>query len=339
MPSTQRAGSLSRLAPPRARRSPLVCAAVQLLACIAMYSAVCSPVKADQPRQVPGTSVSLVVSDRFVEVDGVAGLKDLDTGASIVVTELPQEGFAGLAAIFSTVDAMNGRLQGDGITVNESEDLLTPGGNAIRLAHGVQVAASGRVDKWLALVGGAKTALITMQVREELAFNSAIVRAVVTSVTFGAPPSSDQLIARLPFVVDIATPFRFIGAPAGSALFLTIGPDDLNTDARQPMVMIVRQVSSVKSQPLEQMAEIQLRSTSSFVAAEISSRYRMTFAEAPGIFLGGKSRNGGRALEFRQYFAIADDGKFIRLVASAPEGQLKSLVRTIQQMAQSVRVK
>jgi hypothetical protein len=312
---------------------------VRLFLGAVVLAVVCTVAMADRIRTIPGTTVSVTIADNFQERVGVAGLVNPETGASLIVTELPGPAFPEVARLFSTVEALNAWSSKQGVIFSTIEDLLSANGEKIKLAHGIQDAVHGRSDKWMAVFRGAKTAMVTMQVSKELAFDPAMARAVFASVALGEPLSQEELIALLPFKIDIVAPFRFLGTPTGSGILLTIGADDLNSGSRQPIVMVVRQVSEVKPEQLEQMAESQLRSTSSFAVANISGQAPVEFAKSTGILMEGDLEKDGTKLNFRQYFSVTDDGKFIRLVAAAPAGQMGSIVPLIEKIARSVEVK
>jgi hypothetical protein len=309
------------------------------IVCFAILAAMGSTTaSADRLVQVPGTIVSVTMPEEFQQVEGLSGLVDPSTGASLIVTELPGPAYPEIKSLFSTVESLNAKFGPTGIKIASIEQLRTDSGDLVSLAHGVQDAVSGRSDKWMAVFSGAKTAVVTMQVPHDNPFDAEMVRAAFASVVLGEPLSESELLARLPFRLQIIEPFRFVGVPTGSAILLTAGPDDLNKGSKQPTVFVVRQVVEVKSEPLERMAETQLRSTSSFNGAIISGRSSIDFAEKAGILLEGIGQRDGVKFDFRQYFSIVD-GKFIRLVAVAPVGMLQDLIPTVETIARSVEIK
>jgi hypothetical protein len=296
---------------------------------------ICASATAGELQTVRGTTVALIPPDGF-ELMTPAGFENSNIGGSIVVTELPKGAFAEFVAILSDVDKVNARFSAGGISASSVEQLRTGAGVVVPLVHGTQDAVGGKYDKWMAVYGGAKTALVTLQVLQQNALDPAIVRAVFASVEVGSVPSEGELLSLLPFKIEIVAPFRFVGTPTGAGILLTVGPDDLNTGSKQAVLFVVTQLSPALSEDLEQMAETQLRSTSSFRAAEIQSRAPTKFAAENGTMLEGISSKDGKTFRFRQYFSVGKDGNFIRMVAAGSESQMKELLPAIEQIADSV---
>jgi len=294
---------------------------------------------AQEIQTVRGTTVALVPPDGFEPTTKAAGFVNSNIGGSIIITELPKGSFAEFAAVLSDVKKFNARFSVGGITANSVEQLRADAGAMVPLVHGTQDAVGGKYDKWIAVYGGAKTALVTLQVLQQNALDPAIVRSMFASVKTGPVPSESEMLSLLPFEIEIIEPFRFVGTPTGAGILLTVGPDDLNTGSKQAILFVVHQVSTVLSENLEQMAETQLRSTSSFRTAEIRLRTPTRFAGEHGVMLEGVSSKDGMILHFRQYFSIGRDGHFIRLVAAGSETQTKELRPAIEQIASSIAFK
>ncbi|RWC45269.1 MAG: hypothetical protein EOS55_19840 [Mesorhizobium sp.] len=310
-----------------------------VLCAFAIVFAVSDRAMARDALGVRGTTVSLVPPEGFEPAGDFAGFVNNDLKGTIAVTELPKEAFGQMSSLFSDVGKVNKKLSSGGIKANTLEWLKINTGETVPLIHGTQTTSDGHFDKWMALYGGNKTSLVTLQVMEPNSLDPSIVKAVFASVTTGAAASEEEQLSLLPFELKVVEPFRFIGTPAGAGVLLTVGPNDLNTGNLQPILMVIHQAGPVAPDSLEKMAETQLRITSSFRAAQIRSTRPIKFAGAEGILLEGTVTADGAVKQFSQRFSIGKDGLFLRLVVLGSEAQMRELRDVVEQIASSIAFK
>ncbi|TPO07513.1 hypothetical protein [Mesorhizobium sp. B1-1-5] len=294
---------------------------------------------AQEIRNVRGTTVSLAPPEGFEPATDFAGFVNNGIKGTISVTELPKEAFGEMSALFSDVHKVNAKFSQGGIKVNTLEWLATNSGETIPLIHGTQDTLDGRFDKWMALYGGTKTALVTLQVWEQNRLEASIVREVFASAKTGPIASEDEQLSLLPFHLDVSKPFRLVGTPAGAGALLTVGPNDVNSGDVQPILAVVHQTGSISAGSLEKMAETQLRITSSFRAAEIRSTKRIEFAGSEGVLLEGTVMLSGSVKQFSQRFSISKDGFFLRMIVVGNEAQMQELHDAVERIASSVTFK
>ncbi|WP_192180916.1 hypothetical protein [Mesorhizobium amorphae] len=311
----------------------------RMLCAFAMVLAINDSAIAQDTLSVRGTTVSLVPPKGFEPTGDFAGFVNNDIKGTIAVTELPKEAFGEMSTLFSDVDKVNAKFSNGGIRANTLEWLKINTGESIPLIHGTQTTLDGHFDKWMAVYGGNKTSLVTLQVLEPNSLDPLVVKAVFASVKTGVVASQEEQLSRLPFELKVVEPFRFIGTPAGLGALLTVGPNDLNSGNLQPILMVVHQAGPVAPDSLEKMAETQLRITSSFRAAQIRSTRPIKFAGAEGILLEGTVTLDGSVKQFSQRFSIGKDGLFLRLVVMGSEAQMQELRDVVEQIASSVALK
>ncbi|RUU13554.1 hypothetical protein EOD23_04095 [Mesorhizobium sp. USDA-HM6] len=294
---------------------------------------------AQEIRNVRGTTISLVPPEGFEPAPDFAGFVNNEIKGTIAVTELPKEAFGEMSALFSDIDKVNAKFSQGGIKANTLEWLTTNSGETVPLIHGTQDTLDGRFDKWMALYGGTKTALVTLQVWEQNHLEASVVRAVFASTKTGPIASVNERLSLLPFHLEVIEPFRLVGTPAGAGALLTVGPNDVNSGDAQPMLAVIHQTGSASRDSLEKMAETQLRSTSSFRAAEIRSSKRIKFAGAEGVLLEGTVTLSGSVKQFSQRFSIGKDGLFLRMIAVGNEAQMRELRDVVERIASSITFK
>ncbi|MER8952425.1 hypothetical protein NKJ72_00065 [Mesorhizobium sp. M0045] len=310
-----------------------------VLCAFAIVLAVNNKAIAQDVLRVRGTTVSLAPPKGFEPAGDFAGFVNNDIKGTIAVTELPKEAFGQMSSLFSDVGKINEKFSSGGIKANTLEWLKINTGGSVPLIHGTQSTLDGHFDKWMALYGGNKTSLVTLQVMEPNSLEPSIVKAVFASVKTGIAASEEEQLSVLPFELKVVEPFRFIGTPAGAGVLLTVGPNDLNSGNLQPILLVIHQAGPVAPDSLEKMAETQLRTTSSFRAAEIRSTRPIKFAGVEGILLEGTVTLDGSVKQFSQRFSIGKDGLFLRLVVMGNEAQMQELRDVVEHIASSVAFK
>jgi hypothetical protein len=296
--------------------------------------------QAQARQQINGTTVSLMPLEGFAPSNRFAGLESPSTRASLVVVEFPPEAHDQLSKLFGDLDIAKTGFAKQNIIVSEVEAFDTQAGPA-RLITGQQNAGGTVFDKWIALLKGAKTVMITVQAPEDADLDSDDILAMLKSVSLGAPPSIADKVEALPFTVAASAPFRIVDTIAGSGVMMMAGELNVDPAGKQPLLIVAYQLSG-KAAPgaLEVTAEAMLRQTRDFQTARIAGSESVTFAGRAGLLLTGTfDHANGTGKRFAQYMAIASEGRFVRLLATAEPAAFEALQPAIAAVAASVSFK
>lgn len=201
-----------------------------------------------QERVFPGGSgVGLVPPPGLVLSTNFSGFEDAAKGTSIVLTELPVDAYAELAAKFNPDG-----LRATGIEAGQPEDWPVEGAVVSKLIRGSQVAAGIKYRKWVVLVGAkTTTAMVTVQIPDGVqgGLSDADVETALRTITIRTPPSLDEQVAALPFKVSDTAGFRPVRVIAGATFLLTEGPNDVAANSMQPIIIIASNLNTAPEAP------------------------------------------------------------------------------------------
>jgi hypothetical protein len=201
-----------------------------------------------QERVFPGGSgVGLVPPPGLVLSTNFSGFEDAAKGTSIVLTELPVDAYAELAAKFNPDG-----LRATGIEAGQPEDWPVEGAVVSKLIRGSQVAAGIKYRKWVVLVGAkTTTAMVTVQIPDGVqgGLSDADVETALRTITIRNPPSLDEQVAALPFKVSDTAGFRPVRVIAGATFLLTEGPNDVAANSMQPIIIIASNLNTAPEAP------------------------------------------------------------------------------------------
>lgn len=291
---------------------------------------------AQAPQAVPGTTVSVTPPQGFAPAQGFSGFASSDGRASLVVTELPIEGYDKIAAMFADLGAARAALTPRGITVS-ALDQITSAAGRIPLISGTQTVKDQVFQKWLTVLKGEKTVLITIQAPQGSKVTAAAVKQSLATLKLGKEPSLADKVASLPFAISATAPFRVVDTIAGSAVIMTAGELDVDPQRTQPVIVVASQLSApIAPDQRQQAGRALLESTQGLENAKIEGETSVPFAGADGILLTGTTADGQR---FSQYLAFGAHGRFIRLVAIVPADRAGSSKDAIEQIAKSISFK
>lgn len=310
----------------------LFAAAVSVATMLAMPTAF-----AQDAQKVAGTTVTMTPPEGFSPADGFAGFVNQETEASILIAELPAEAYAQLRPLFEDQNLAATAFASQGVVVSALAKVATDAGEEIPLLSGTQSAGGVTFDKWIALLHGDKTVMVTVQAPQETGMAQETVEAMMRSVSLGAPATVEEKIAALPFSISPVEPFRVVDTIAGSGVLMTAGPLDVDPDGTQPLLITVMQVSQPidRSQQAE-VAEMLLLQTNGLAAAEIEVRESVQFAGTEGVLLSGTAQEDGRERRFVQYFSVGADGRFVRLIATADKDAFETVEEAVAATAATV---
>jgi hypothetical protein len=293
------------------------------------------PAHAQAPtvQHVPGTTVSLTPLAGFVLATEFSGFKDRDGAASILVAELPAEAYSQLSAVFGDLEMARKAFATKGISVSALKRVDTSSGPAVFLS-GTQTAGTLHLKKWVALLKGEKTVLITFQAAEGSALTEAAVQKVTESTTLGSVPSLQDKVSKLPFKIEATPPFRIVDTIIGSGVMLMAGNKDVDPEGKQPMLVVAADLSGRSgSGDLAQTARTLLLQTQGLKDATIETEKAIRFAGHDGIVLSGKTQDGRH---FSQFAAVGPQKRFIRMIAFVPADRVDETRAAIESIAQSI---
>ncbi len=190
-----------------------------------------------------GSGIGLVPPPGMVLSSSFSGFEDAAKGTSIVVTEMPVDAYATLAAKFNPEGLRETGIEAGGPPV----DWPVQGSVVSKLIRGSQVAAGIKYRKWIVLVGAqTTTGMITVQIPEgvEGGLSDDDVDKALRTITVRAPPSLDDQIAALPFKLTDTAGFRPVRVIAGATLLLTEGANDVAMSSAQPMVIVASNLNT-----------------------------------------------------------------------------------------------
>lgn len=281
---------------------------------------------AAQPIFPPGSRIGLVPPSDMAPARGLAGFRNAETGAGILMVEMPPDAYPGLAASFSD-QAL--RAQGFALRTRHKVEIES---RAAIMVTGEQAEGGRRSVKSMLLTSdGHMTALVMGQLPAE-ASNSevAAVEAALRSVVFRPPLTLDEKIAALPFGIGDLAGMRPIRTMAGNAILLTEGPNDVIREADQPALIIAQSFSPPPPAPQRESFARGGLASSTFVrdaVLERSQAYRQGGSDWHELVAKAKDTLTGREVVVMQTIRFEPDG-YIRSVGIVrPEGREAVLAR------------
>ncbi len=190
-----------------------------------------------------GSGIGLVPPAGLVPSSNFSGFEDPAKGTSLVVTELPVEAYATIAAGFNK----EGLLATGIDTLSGPDDWPVQGAVVSKLIRASQVAAGVKYRKWIVLIGAqSTTGMVTVQIPDGAkdTLSDADVEKALRTLVVRAPASLSDQIASLPFKVSDASGFRPVRVIAGATLLLTEGVNDVAVNSTQPMVVIASNLNT-----------------------------------------------------------------------------------------------
>jgi hypothetical protein len=203
----------------------------------------CQPVFAQEPVFPGGSGIGLVPPAGLVPSTSFSGFEDPAKGTSIVVTEMPVDAYATIAAAFNREGLLATGIE----TLSGPDEWPVKGAVVSKLIRGSQVAAGVKYRKWIVLVGAeTTTAMVTVQIPEGVAggLSDADVEKALRTLAVRAPASLPDQIASLPFKVADTADFRPVRVIAGATLLLTEGPNDTAANSMQPMIVVASNLNT-----------------------------------------------------------------------------------------------
>lgn len=292
---------------------------------------------AAQPVFPPGSRIGLVPPADMALARGLTGFRNAETGAGILLVEMPPDAYPGLAASFS-----DQALKAQGFAL-KSRGKVTVGSTIAIMVTGEQAEGGRRIVKSMLLASDASmTALVLGQLPPGAqASEVAAVEAALRSVAFRAPLTLDEKVDALPFTIGDRAGFRVIRTMAGNAILLTDGPNDAIREADQPALIIAE---SFESPPPPPQREAFARSglvSSTFVrdaVLERSQSYRQGGVDWHELVAKAKDAMSGRDVVVVQTIRFEADG-YIRSVGIVRPDARDAVMPRFRQIVDSLAAK
>ncbi|MEL6224993.1 MAG: hypothetical protein AAFR31_20355 [Cyanobacteria bacterium J06627_8] len=283
---------------------------------------------------IPGTSVTLEAPPGFTVADPHSVLEHVETGSSIIIAEFPPEAYSAILRLFTseTVSETAADLwESRGVTIDRLT-WLTVDDREVPLLTGTQVTAEAEVTKYIALLEGENTILVTFNIMDPNQMTQDDAEMVMESIRL-LPLTLEERVAQLSFSFEAIAPFQVSQVYSGITVLeeMTEDPAPFGTGAA---VLITRGYNSSETSDPAQINEQLLRNTPDFQSIQITNQESAPFAGGTGHVISGVVGD----LTAVQFLHIPDDGRYIRLVAIGATSALEPLLPMIQDVADSVEI-
>lgn len=284
------------------------------------------PANAQERVEISGTSVTLTPPPGFTA--RARGLED-GAGSSVTIGERPADAYSELAELFGSAKNLSAGYAAQGVTIRSVRQIATPAG-PVPFASGTQSTNGREIVKYLALLKGDKTVLVTFNIAGR-SLSEADAEALVRSVEIARAPTLEEQLAGLPFTFEAIEPFQVTDVIARSTVTLAV-PGAREASGRQPVIVIGRGQSQAMMGDEARVAVELLRGTSGFREATITAQGPTTFAGGAGYVVTAVVAD--RTVV--QYLRIVPGGLYLRLLARGQTSAMQSAEATIRSIAESV---
>jgi len=266
--------------------------------------------------KVAGTKCSLIPPDNFEPATNFSGFWQVESGASIMINELP-------TAYQPLVDEFTaGALLLKGMTLLEKQtvDFNNLKATFIKVK---QMANGTQYLKQILIFGDTKQTILVNGIYPET--NKVIeheIKNALLSTVFNSDQADNPLDAAT-FTVDISnTDFKLIKYMSGSLLFSTDG----KMPTRQPTLIVSNSVAKVTAQNQKQYTLERLKKLPGGEFSDIKEIQEITIDNMKGyeIVAHGKTKDDKPTLVY-QVMIFNDKGYYYLIVGQAREDQLRNL--------------
>ena len=307
MDADARAGSVTR------RFAAALGAALLLLA---------GAVGAQERLSIRGTSVTLTAPPGFAQSRSARGIENAATGTTITISEASAQGYAALAERFASPKSLTDGYAQQKITIRSVRRV----DGRIPFAIGQQATNGKTVTKYLALLQGDKTVLVTFTIPDR-SFSEADAETLLRSIELAPEPTVEERLSAIPFTFRAAEPYTVAEVVPRQAVTLEVEGDDA-----QPVIVIGYGRSQALMGDEARVAAELLRSTGGWREAEIAAQGPAPFAGGTGYVITAVA--GDRTAV--QYLRIIAGGGYLRLLARGETGAVQAAEPVITEIAASV---
>ena len=298
------------------------------LACLALVSLA----SAQERIPIPGTSVTLTAPPGFALSRDGKGVENAATGSSITIGETSAEAHAALAARFTSPKNLSAGYAAQGVTIRAVKQ-VTVGDSQVPFASGSQITKGKEFVKYLALLKGDQTVLVTFTIADR-SFSEADAEAVVRSVELTPAPTLEERLAELSFTFSVVEPFHTTGVRSRTSVTLATF-DGVDATGLKPLAVLDRAPVRALMGEEPQIAVELLRTTNGFRDAEVTEQKPTTFVGGNGYFVAAVFED--RTIV--QYLRVVAGGSYLRLVARGETSAMEGAAAAIAEIAASVALK
>lgn len=276
------------------------------------------PARAADPVFPLASHVGLVAPGAMKPSQNFRGFEDRETGASILILEIPPQAQADVEKQMSAET-----LKKQGMIEEKRENVTLKSGKGL-LIVGEQTADSKKLHKWILLAATPEmSTLIAVQVPDDAKakYPDADVRTALLSTTIRMSVPLDEQIKLLPISFGDSPPLRPFRTVAGTTVFLTDGPNDPADVAAQPLLIIsVGTGGPEQSSDRGNFARTLFSGLNDFKEVRIigAEMFRIDSYQTYEIQAEAKDTKTDAPVNLVQWIRFAN-GAFIRFVGIAPK--------------------
>ncbi|MDQ0511148.1 hypothetical protein [Ancylobacter amanitiformis] len=303
-------------------RAPIAAILAALLACLPLLLAGVLPAAAQAVFPNQG-SVGLEPPPGMVEIPGVSGFENRGAQAAILILEVPAAAYDDVIASFRPE-----ALQGKNITIESKRDFELANGSKGMLFAGYQSVGAVALKKWILVARNDTTAaMVTVQFPEAASagYSDAMIEAALRSITFRAPPTQDEMLARLPFSIANMEGYRVLKVLGASAVLLVKGEgvkgEGTGPDAAGEHPYFIASVArgDVREEERESLAKRAIATVPGVKNLRIERGGPLRIGGQPGIevIASAEEVQSGKPLKVAQWIRFSR-GNYLRMVGVAP---------------------
>jgi hypothetical protein len=283
-----------------------------------------APASAQQERlTVRGTSVTLTPPPGFTQSGSARGIENAETGATITFAETSAQGYAALAERFTSPKSLSEGYAQQKITIRSVRRI----DDKIPFAIGQQATNSRTVTKYLALLQGDKTVLVTFTIPDR-SFTETDAENLLRSIELAPEPTLEERLSAIPFTFRAVEPYAVAQIIPRQAVTL-----EVEGDRAQPVVVIGYGRSQALMGDEARVAADLLRGIGAdWRGAEITAQGPAEFAGGTGHVITAVA--GERTAV--QYLRIVPGGGYLRLLARGDTAAIQAAEAVLAEIAASV---
>jgi hypothetical protein len=289
-------------------------------------------------RQAPGSRIAMEIDKTFVASGQFTGFLDEDSGASIVIVEMPSHAYDEVKKLADQPAA----LANKGIS-SVQKALLDRPGEYVYLT-GWQRTPSGDYAKFLLIMReNGVTAVITANVPENALQQQMITRQQIEHALITATVRTEQTQTSAQFSFGYLGPFKEIAGFIGSSRAYSLSgrsPDRSSTlDAPEPLLVVAPSLDRSVVTDLKDMALNSFNTLGGFKEHRLISAYDVVAGRMKGYAITGEARDintGTKSSVYVAIFAGQMGGHFI-IVGSCPAEDVKVYMPEFEKIVASFK--
>lgn len=287
-------------------------------------------------RQPVGSRVAMAISENFAPSDRFAGFVDENSGASVVVVELPGEAYEQFKRLGDTTQA----FEAQGLAEVERVDLPGREGDYICLRGRQKTALVDYAKYVLIFPENGVTVMVTANIPEAALASGALAGAeigrIFRSATVKAHIQETAALFKLGYLGPFEEDFSLLGTTKGYRLRGAPAPNPDDTQLH-PIFLVAPSLTQAPIPNLAFFAERSFHGIAQMRDKVVSSTNEVTIAGRDGVEVVGTGidqKSGERCLVF-QLVIEAPRGGYFRLVGLAPESEQAAYLAEFRKMAES----